>query len=129
MIDRSHNDLHSFISEVFCMNALRLFYRGMNAFGHIWVVKTREQTPISFPDDDALLMLDQRPKITLLHPCAKAEEEMMFFGQAPYQTWASCPRLLLRNWHDAGCRQTPWPLLDRLRSQPPLLPDRHEQVG
>jgi DNA modification methylase len=56
----------------------RFFHRGLNAFGHIWMVQTKEQTPIAFPDDDGLLMLGRRPKITLLHPCAKTEEEMLF---------------------------------------------------
>jgi DNA modification methylase len=42
------------------------------------MVQTKEQTPIAFPDDDGLLMLGRRPKITLLHPCAKTEEEMLF---------------------------------------------------
>ncbi len=57
----------------------RFFRRGINAFGHIWIVQSaKEQMPIAFPDDDALLLLGHRPKITLLHPCAKTEEEMQF---------------------------------------------------
>jgi DNA modification methylase len=56
----------------------RYEHRGINSFGHIWVVQTREQTPIRFPDDDALVTVGRRPKITRLHPCPKAENEMLF---------------------------------------------------
>jgi site-specific DNA-methyltransferase (adenine-specific) len=56
----------------------RYFYRGLNAFGHSWLVQRREQTPIQQPDDDALLLLDKKPELSLLHPCAKAVEEMAF---------------------------------------------------
>jgi site-specific DNA-methyltransferase (adenine-specific) len=56
----------------------RYFHQGVNAFGHIWLVQRQTQTPIPFPDDDALLMLGPRPKITSLHPCVKTVEEMAF---------------------------------------------------
>jgi site-specific DNA-methyltransferase (adenine-specific) len=57
----------------------RFFHHGLNAFGHIWMVqRAKEQTPIAFPDDDALLIIGKRPQITLLHPCAKTVEEMQF---------------------------------------------------
>src|SRR5262249_44069267 len=56
----------------------RFFHRGINAYGHIWIVQSAKQMPITFPDDDALLILGKRPAITFLHPCAKTEEEMLF---------------------------------------------------
>ena len=52
--------------------------RNINAFGHIWLVQSKEQSPIAFPDDDALLLVGPRPRLTLLHPCAKSVEEMRF---------------------------------------------------
>lgn len=52
--------------------------KGMNAFGHIWVVQTREQTPIRFPDRDSLVIYSTRPELLKLHPCPKAVEEMAF---------------------------------------------------
>jgi SAM-dependent methyltransferase len=71
----------------------RFLQRGTNAFGHVWLVQTREQMPIAFPDDDALLLLGHRPPITLLHPCAKSEEEMLFMVRhltVPGQTVLDC---------------------------------------
>ncbi len=52
--------------------------RGVNAFSHIWLVQTKERTPIPFPDEDVLLILGARPAITRMHPCPKTEEEMLF---------------------------------------------------
>ena len=56
----------------------RFFLRGVNAFGHIWVVQTREQTPIRFPDDDSLLIIGPRGWWRDYHPCPESEEEMQF---------------------------------------------------
>jgi DNA modification methylase len=62
----------------------RFTHRGLNAFGHVWVAQTKEQTPIRFPDKDSLIHLDTRTRPTLLklHPCPKAVEEMLFLVQA-----------------------------------------------
>jgi site-specific DNA-methyltransferase (adenine-specific) len=56
----------------------RFKIRGMNAFAHIWMVQTREQTPIPFPDKDSLIIYNTGPKLLKLHPCPKAVEEMSF---------------------------------------------------
>ena len=107
----------------------RFFHRGINAFGHIWMVQAREQTPIAFPDDDGLLLLGHRPQITLLHPCAKTEEEMLFMVRhlrnqgRPSSIASAAPALR------SGCRRTAWAWLDRLRPEQAVLPDRHEQAG
>jgi site-specific DNA-methyltransferase (adenine-specific) len=62
--------------------------KGRNATGHIWIVQTREQQPIEFPQrnslisyetmfpsglSDAVMLRDQN-----LHPCVKPVEEMAF---------------------------------------------------
>jgi DNA modification methylase len=52
--------------------------RSQNAFGHIWIVQTKEQTPIRFPDDDGLLLIGQRGWWRKEHACPKTEEEMKF---------------------------------------------------
>ena len=71
----------------------RWLYRGLNAYGHIWLVQTKEQTPIAFPDDDALLMIGDRHHLSKLHPCPKSEEEMRFMVRhltKPGQTVLDC---------------------------------------
>jgi DNA modification methylase len=62
----------------------RFTHRGLNAFGHIWIVQTEAQTPIRFPDRDSLIQLDThiRPTLLKLHPCPKAVEEMLFLVDA-----------------------------------------------
>lgn len=52
--------------------------RGLNAFGHVWMVQTREQKPVAFPNKDSLLILDTRSPLLKLHPCPKPIEEMSF---------------------------------------------------
>lgn len=56
----------------------RHFLKGRNAFGHIWLVQTREQTPIGFPDADSLIIVRPRPAWRLKHPCPKHPEELLF---------------------------------------------------
>ena len=56
----------------------RFFIRGVNAFGHIWVVQTSAQKPIRFPDDNALLIIGPRGWWRDVHPCPKSVEEMLF---------------------------------------------------
>lgn len=52
--------------------------RGLNAFGHIWLVQSREQEPVPFPNKDSLIILDTKSSLLKLHPCPKAVEEMSF---------------------------------------------------
>jgi len=56
----------------------RFLHGGMNAFGHIWLVQTREQQPVPFPDKDSLIIMRTKPELLNLHPCPKAVEEMVF---------------------------------------------------
>jgi DNA modification methylase len=50
----------------------------MNSFGSIWLVQTREQEPVPFPDRDSLIILPGKPKLLVQHPCPKSVEEMSF---------------------------------------------------
>lgn len=59
----------------------RFCKRGLNAFGHIWIVQTREQTPIAFPDDDALVIVGPPGWWRDGHPCPKSVEEMRFLAR------------------------------------------------
>jgi len=56
----------------------RYFTQSVNAFGHIWMVQTKEQAPIPFPNEDALLIIEPQGWWRKLHPCPKSEEEMRF---------------------------------------------------
>ncbi len=56
----------------------RYFILGVSRMNHVWLVQTREQKPIRFPDDNALLIIGPRGWWRELHPCAKSEEEMLF---------------------------------------------------
>jgi phage N-6-adenine-methyltransferase len=56
----------------------RFMHRGMNAFGHVWVVQTREQEPVRFPDADGLIIMEIAPALLKEHPCPKALPEMHF---------------------------------------------------
>jgi site-specific DNA-methyltransferase (adenine-specific) len=56
----------------------RFLYRGLNVFGHIWLVQTREQRPVPFPDADSLIILSTSSELLRLHPCPKAVPEMVF---------------------------------------------------
>ena len=60
----------------------RFMRRGMNAFGHIWLVQTKEQTPFPFPDKDSLILMDTKVAIQKLHPCPKAVNEMLWMVDA-----------------------------------------------
>jgi DNA modification methylase len=48
------------------------------AYGHAWMVQTREQEPIRFPDEDGLLIIGPRGWWRHHHPCPKSVEEMRF---------------------------------------------------
>ena len=51
----------------------------MNATGHVWIVQTRERTPIEFPPEDSLVMYQNMGReLTKSHPCVKPPEEMAF---------------------------------------------------
>jgi DNA modification methylase len=56
----------------------RFTQKGKNATGHIWIVQSREQKPIGFPNDDALLIFDRLGPNSKLHPCIKPVEELVF---------------------------------------------------
>ncbi len=59
----------------------RFLLRGVNHFGHIWLVQTRERTPVRFPDADSLIIVCPKPAWRLKHPCPKHPEEMLFLVQ------------------------------------------------
>jgi len=52
----------------------------MFAIGNIWVVQTREQRPVEFPNRDSLVMFDQARHLRFkeFHPCPKPVEELEF---------------------------------------------------
>lgn len=52
--------------------------QGRNPFGHIWIVQTKEQEPIRFPDDDSLIVMDTEHRLLKIHPCPKSVGEMSF---------------------------------------------------
>ena len=52
--------------------------RGLNVFGHIWIVQTREQMSVPFPDSNSLIICNTKPELLKKHPCPKSVEEMMF---------------------------------------------------
>jgi DNA modification methylase len=56
----------------------RIKWQGINAFDNIWLAQTKEQEPIRFPDDDAVVVLNTHPKLLKLHPCPKSVNEMRF---------------------------------------------------
>jgi site-specific DNA-methyltransferase (adenine-specific) len=56
--------------------------RGVCPFGHIWVVQSREQEPIRYPDRDGLIIMGAAPKYLKVHPCPKAVEEMQFLADS-----------------------------------------------
>ena len=56
----------------------RYFLLHRSRMNHVWMVQTREQTPIRFPDADGLLVINPRGWWRNEHPCAKSEEEMRF---------------------------------------------------
>ena len=62
----------------------RLRYRGMVPVGHIWLVQTKEQHPIRFPDKDGLVCnaANDPWKWRNVHPCPKPLAEMAFMIDA-----------------------------------------------
>jgi site-specific DNA-methyltransferase (adenine-specific) len=52
--------------------------RWLNSFGHIWVLQSKEQTGIRFPDADSLIICPPKPRWRYLHPCPKHPKEMEF---------------------------------------------------
>ena len=56
----------------------RYFTLHRSRMNHVWLVQTREQTPIHFPDADGLVIIGPRGWWRKDHPCAKSEEEMRF---------------------------------------------------
>jgi DNA modification methylase len=60
----------------------RFRLRGINATGHTWVVQTREQQPVDFPQKDSLVIYQDMGKLTKLHPCPKPVEELQFLVES-----------------------------------------------
>jgi DNA modification methylase len=56
--------------------------QGKCATGHVWVVQTRERSPIEFPQQDSLVSYDKISPLRKLHPCTKPPEELAFMIQA-----------------------------------------------
>lgn len=56
----------------------RYFLLHRSRMNHVWMVQTREQTPIRFPDTDGLVIIGPRGWWRHYHPCPKSEEEMRF---------------------------------------------------
>jgi DNA modification methylase len=54
----------------------RMKKRGLNAFGNLWLVQTRERQHVPPPDRDSLVIMDTSPSLLKQHPCPKAVEEM-----------------------------------------------------
>jgi DNA modification methylase len=54
---------------------------GKMLHGHVWVVQTREQEPVRFPDADSLIVVEPEPALLKKHPCRKALPEMRFLVQ------------------------------------------------
>ena len=55
---------------------------GHKATGHTWIVQTKEQKPIPFPDRDALVIFEKIGPIRKLHPCIKVVEELEFLVES-----------------------------------------------
>ena len=56
----------------------RFRQKGMNATWHTWIVQTREQQPIEFPNRDSIVIHEDIGPLRKHHPCTKPVEEMMF---------------------------------------------------
>jgi DNA modification methylase len=54
------------------------------AVGNVWVVQTREQRPVDFPEKDSLVICNRSAYLPLrkFHPCPKPVEEMAFMVAA-----------------------------------------------
>lgn len=56
--------------------------KGMTATGHTWVVQTREQEPVEFPQKDSLVIYEDVGPLRKLHPCIKPVEELEFLVES-----------------------------------------------
>jgi DNA modification methylase len=56
--------------------------KGIKATGHVWIVQTREQKPIEFPQRDALVVSEDMGPLARMHPCVKPVEELAFMIEA-----------------------------------------------
>jgi site-specific DNA-methyltransferase (adenine-specific) len=52
------------------------------ASGHIWVVQTKEQQPLPYPDRDGVILYEPLRGLSDLHPCPKPVEEMAWIIEA-----------------------------------------------
>jgi DNA modification methylase len=53
-----------------------------SAPGQMWVVQTREQKPIRFPDKNGIIFYKSVDPLRKLHPCPKPTEEMAFLVES-----------------------------------------------
>jgi site-specific DNA-methyltransferase (adenine-specific) len=60
----------------------RFQHRGLSTSGHIWLVQSKEQKPIPFPDKDSLIVLEEKSDLLKYHPCPKSINEMLFLVEA-----------------------------------------------
>ena len=57
-------------------------------FPSFWIVQTKEQEPIRFPNESGFLVIDRtRLRKQRMHPCPKSEEEMRFHVRHLSATW------------------------------------------
>lgn len=62
--------------RVWTLTRFRL--QGLAATGHVWIVQTREQQPVEFPNRDSLVIFQNVGPLRKLHPCIKPPEEPAF---------------------------------------------------
>lgn len=61
---------------------IRYRRKGKQLSGHTWVVQTRDQQSIDFPQKDSLIIYDGIGLIRKSHPCIKPPEELAFMIEA-----------------------------------------------
>lgn len=77
---------HSWFGDHRLWTLTRFRRKGMNATGHVWIVQTREQQPIEFPERDSLVTYDDLGLAMIrLHPCIKPPEESAFIIESVTQ--------------------------------------------
>jgi DNA modification methylase len=57
-------------------------YTEQNATAHVWVVQTKDQQPIEFPQRDLLVFHEKLGFLKKLHPCVKPVEELQFIVES-----------------------------------------------
>ena len=107
--------------RVWTLTRFRL--QGLAATGHVWIVQTKEQQAVEFPNRDSLVIFQNVGPLRKLHPCIKPPEEPAFSHRVVDQAGPSCSRLLLRPGQHLACLPTTRQVMDRLRPQPGVLPN------